>query len=210
MILNETTDRPGVAMARGRLDSLATIGAYSNSLRVPAIFDDIPAIVYNRSIRQLWLISVPLSPPTRGEAVTGRPLLNLSFALNYAVGGTEPRLPRRQPGGPPCGPRWAFGLLRQTFLRDVAERRGSLFSHDIAAIIGALMVRSPLADRVGDLHRATGRIADGTVLPAGALWAGGAGSLRCAAASGTLLRGLPDGNGHERGHGLGAADGPAL
>ena len=30
-----------------------------------------------------------LSPPGNGETVTGRPLLNLSFAINYALGGTE-------------------------------------------------------------------------------------------------------------------------
>ena len=39
------------------------------------------------TIRHLWPIWPALSPPN-GAAVGGRPLLNLSYALNYAIGGT--------------------------------------------------------------------------------------------------------------------------
>lgn len=60
--------------------------AYSNSIPVPLIFDDIEAIRENASIHQLWPITVPLSPP-RQTTVAGRPIVNLSLALNYAVSG---------------------------------------------------------------------------------------------------------------------------
>ena len=61
--------------------------AYSNSFTVPLLFDDIPAIANNTTIRQ-W--STALQPPVDSTA-GGRPVLNLSLAVNYAVSGTEVR-----------------------------------------------------------------------------------------------------------------------
>ncbi len=63
---------------------LATIGAYHNSLGGPFIFDDVSAIHENLTIRQLWPIGQALSPPG-GLSVSGRPILNLSLAVNYAL-----------------------------------------------------------------------------------------------------------------------------
>ena len=61
---------------------------YLNSLRGPFIWDDQTAIVTNTTIRQLWPLTVPLSPP--GETpVAGRPLVNVTFALNYAAAGLD-------------------------------------------------------------------------------------------------------------------------
>ena len=68
----------------------ATVAAYSNSFAGPFIYDDIRSIVENYTIRQFWPIWQVLSPPCNGETVGGRPLLNLSLAMNYAVGGLEP------------------------------------------------------------------------------------------------------------------------
>ncbi len=62
--------------------------AYANSLRAPFLFDDFSSIQDNPTIRQLWPLSGPLSPP-EGSGVDGRPLVNLSYALNHAVGGFE-------------------------------------------------------------------------------------------------------------------------
>ncbi|MBW7894670.1 MAG: tetratricopeptide repeat protein [Opitutaceae bacterium] len=70
---------------------LTTVAAYWNSLAVPFFFDDKPAILHNPTIRQLWPLTAVLNPPQDGSSVTGRPLLNLSLAINYALGGTEPR-----------------------------------------------------------------------------------------------------------------------
>ncbi len=59
---------------------------YWNSLSGPFILDDQSTIVDNRQIREWWRLSAVLNPE-RDSAVAGRPLVNLSFAVNYAVGG---------------------------------------------------------------------------------------------------------------------------
>jgi len=64
----------------------AGVYAYRDTLRCPFIFDDLPSIPENQSIRQLWPPSVVLSPPA-ASAVTGRPIVNLSLAVNYALDG---------------------------------------------------------------------------------------------------------------------------
>lgn len=54
------------------------------------VFDDLPAIRDNPTIRTLWPLTVPLSPP-HDSGVGGRPLANLTFALNHAIGGLDVR-----------------------------------------------------------------------------------------------------------------------
>jgi hypothetical protein len=67
---------------------LAAVVVYGNSLSGSFVFDDVPSIAANPTIRALWPLTGPLSPPVAGGVtVGGRPLLNLSFALNYALGG---------------------------------------------------------------------------------------------------------------------------
>jgi tetratricopeptide (TPR) repeat protein len=61
----------------------AGLFAYHNSLHGEFVFDDLPAIPQNPTIRALWPSSGVLSPPA-GTAVTARPIVNLSLALNYA------------------------------------------------------------------------------------------------------------------------------
>ena len=62
--------------------------AWQNSFSVPMLLDDRFAIDYNSSVQHLWPLGPVLKPP--GHATTvGRPLLNLSFALNYAFNGTR-------------------------------------------------------------------------------------------------------------------------
>lgn len=64
--------------------------AYHNSFTGPFIFDDVKSVSQNLTIRHLWPIWEPLSPPRQGgNTVEGRPLINLSLAVNYAVGGTR-------------------------------------------------------------------------------------------------------------------------
>lgn len=70
----------------------AVLVAYANSLRVPFVFDDLTSIQENASIRHLSALNDVLTPPAgTGDTVDGRPLLNLSFALNYAFGGLDVR-----------------------------------------------------------------------------------------------------------------------
>ena len=67
---------------------LAALAAYHNSFSVPFLFDDEASITENRTIRHLWPIWDTLSPPQGGETVSGRPMVNLSLAVNHAFGGT--------------------------------------------------------------------------------------------------------------------------
>ena len=66
----------------------AALVAYHNSLHGPFVFDDASSITTNPTIRQLWPLTTPLSPPVTNVTAQGRPILNFSLALNYAVGGT--------------------------------------------------------------------------------------------------------------------------
>jgi tetratricopeptide (TPR) repeat protein len=68
---------------------LAAALAYHNSFLGPFVFDDIPGIIENPSIRHLWPITRVLNPPLTSAGAVGRPLVNLSLAVNYALGGTN-------------------------------------------------------------------------------------------------------------------------
>jgi tetratricopeptide (TPR) repeat protein len=63
--------------------------AYRNALDVPFLFDDEPAITANPRIRSLWPFG------DHGYAVqsteAGRPVVRFTLALNYRLGGLEPR-----------------------------------------------------------------------------------------------------------------------
>ena len=61
---------------------------YANSVHNPFVFDDQILILDNLSLRQLW----PPSGWTLGPELplSSRPLIRLSLALNYALGGPDP------------------------------------------------------------------------------------------------------------------------
>lgn len=64
---------------------LAAVLVYANSLANPFVFDDYSAILTNESIRQIATDnSIEFGRPT-----DGRPLVRLSFALNYALTGYD-------------------------------------------------------------------------------------------------------------------------
>lgn len=68
---------------------LAVALVYGPALSAPFIFDDHQVITENASIRRL---ATAFSPPANGSGVTGRPLVNASFALNHALAGEDVRL----------------------------------------------------------------------------------------------------------------------
>ena len=78
------TDATGAGWCRVAIMVLAVLAAYANSLGGAFVFDDLPSILHNPSIRR-W--ATALAPPADGSTLAGRPLLNLSFALNYALSG---------------------------------------------------------------------------------------------------------------------------
>jgi tetratricopeptide (TPR) repeat protein len=69
---------------------LVALAIYANSFRVPFLLDDTSSIVENSTIRDLTnLGELLLAKPRGGLTTDGRPLLNLSFAINYAVSGID-------------------------------------------------------------------------------------------------------------------------
>lgn len=70
---------------------LLIAAAYANSLSVPFIFDDEFAIVRNQSIRDLSAWPEVLFADANTAGAAGRPVVNLTFALNYALHGLDPR-----------------------------------------------------------------------------------------------------------------------
>src|SRR5580658_2658291 len=75
-------DWPALAGAAGL--AAAGLVAYARSYSVPLLFDDESSIADNPTLRHL---GTALWPPD-GATVGGRPVLNLSLALNHAVSGT--------------------------------------------------------------------------------------------------------------------------
>jgi tetratricopeptide (TPR) repeat protein len=67
--------------------AVAVLLAYANAWTAPFVFDDIDSIVGNASIRSPRIVAA-LSPPA-ASTVAGRPVLNLSLALNRAFGGLD-------------------------------------------------------------------------------------------------------------------------
>lgn len=69
--------------------AIAATWCYAGNFDAPFIFDDVPSITENAGIRALWpdqrLWSMRQSP------LSGRPVVAFSFAVNYAVGGLDPR-----------------------------------------------------------------------------------------------------------------------
>ncbi|HTB62429.1 MAG TPA: tetratricopeptide repeat protein [Opitutales bacterium] len=59
----------------------AGIATYFNSFAGEFALDDLPAITENRTVQGTWADA--LHPPNQGQTVTGRPLVNLSFAANF-------------------------------------------------------------------------------------------------------------------------------
>ena len=114
-----------VVLLAGAMIVLATVAAYHGIFSVPFIFDDFNAVTLNPTIRHLWPPwDILRTPQGSGSGADGRPLANLTFALNYAVSGTDA---------------WSyhgfslivhtlaaltlFGVLRRTMLRQSEKRK---------------------------------------------------------------------------------------
>lgn len=65
---------------------VAVLIAWHNSFSAAFVYDDVPAITGNSSIRRLWSA---FSAGRTDLTVSGRPLGNLSLAVNYAFDGTR-------------------------------------------------------------------------------------------------------------------------
>lgn len=145
----------GTASFAALLLAAATIAAYWSGLTAPFILDDVPSIVENPTIRNWWPLPGPLSPPAAGgSTVEGRPVLNLTFALNHTLAGLNPAVFRATNVAIhiACG-LLLFGLARRTLLRvppeNAPRRNGEPAAHRwlpgvAAALAAGLWLVHPL------------------------------------------------------------------
>jgi protein O-mannosyl-transferase len=69
---------------------IAAVLTYGSALDNSFIFDDVSSIVENRDIRTLWPPAWAQPVAEGKQPVNARPLVSLSLALNYAIGGLDP------------------------------------------------------------------------------------------------------------------------
>ncbi|MCX8037691.1 MAG: tetratricopeptide repeat protein [Candidatus Sumerlaeia bacterium] len=125
--------------------ALAVALAYSNSLWCPFIFDDNSSISQNPSIRRLWRLDRVLRPPGGGIPVQGRPLVNLTLAVNWALHGEEEigyhlfNLAVHI-----VNALLLLGIVRRTLLLPAFGDRFSLHATDYAAAVALLWGLHPL------------------------------------------------------------------
>ncbi len=111
---------------------LAIVLAYWNSLRTPFLFDDLGAVVNNPTIRQLGLAA--FNPPADGSTTTGRPVVNFSFALNYAMSHEQVWSYHALNVAIHCLAALAlFGIVRRTLLRDACGNAPSTAGRELSA-----------------------------------------------------------------------------
>jgi tetratricopeptide (TPR) repeat protein len=106
------------------------------------VLDDERAIVRNQTIRSIWPLAGPLSPPSQ-STVAGRPIANLSFALSYAMGAEPPAQ-----GAP-------SGSIQPAAIDPTPFHAGNIVIHLAAAlvlfgVVGRTLLSPRLRDRFGE------------------------------------------------------------
>lgn len=120
--------------------------AYSTSFRGALVFDDLPGIAENPTIRDLrrWDLLVMAIGP-QGGTLSGRPIPNLSLALNYALSGLELwSYHAFNLAIHICAALALFGLVRRTLLRPVLGGRWAADALPLAVVIAGLWSLHPL------------------------------------------------------------------
>ncbi|HUI06611.1 MAG TPA: tetratricopeptide repeat protein [Verrucomicrobiae bacterium] len=120
--------------------------AYHNSFTGQFMLDDVTSISDNPTIRHLWPIWQCLVPPHRGGlTVESRPIINLSLAINYALGGLHV---------------WGYhalnltvhilagltllGIVRRTLLQPPLRNRFGVAADELAVAVAVLWTVHPL------------------------------------------------------------------
>ena len=132
-------------MLCGGVIVLAVWAAYANSWSAPFVFDDAKSIALNPTIRHLGRLGEVLSPPISVTGAVGRPVVNLSLAVNYAIGGLDPKgyhifntLVHALAGLA------LFGIVRRTLLRPVLREMFGVAALPLALAAALLWVLHPL------------------------------------------------------------------
>jgi tetratricopeptide (TPR) repeat protein len=132
-------------LVAGILLVLATVVAYSNSFNGPFIFDDVGTILNNPTIQKLWPPRDALVGLSGGTTSSGRPIVNLTLALNHALGGFAVRgyhvlnLAIHLAAGLVL-----FGAVRRTLLCEPLRQRFGSAALSIAFASTALWLLHPL------------------------------------------------------------------
>lgn len=137
-----------ILLAGGAL-VVAGLLAYSSSFSGPFVFDDQDSIVDNPTIRRLAPPWRALNPPHEGAnggiTVSGRPVLNFSFALNYAVSGPQVWSYHAANLAVHLGAALLlFGIVRRTLLMPAWRKRGETDALPIAWLVALLWMLHPL------------------------------------------------------------------
>jgi len=121
--------------------ALAAVLVYVRGLSAPFVLDDLSAIVDNANLRQL---STAFSPPP-DTALSGRPIVHATFAVNYLAGGLEPSGYRAvNLAVHLLNALLAWGLLIQLLRRHPLPEWLRERSHHVALAIVALWTLHPL------------------------------------------------------------------
>ncbi|MBE7507640.1 MAG: tetratricopeptide repeat protein [Planctomycetia bacterium] len=125
---------------------IAAVGGaiYANSLSVPFVFDDDESIAKNVFIRELWPLTNALHAPAK-TTVDGRPILSLSLAINYAIGGLDVRVYHVTNILIHIGAALAlFGVVRRTLLTEKLKPTLGDKANGVALAAALLWVAHPL------------------------------------------------------------------
>ncbi|HEY6008560.1 MAG TPA: tetratricopeptide repeat protein, partial [Geobacteraceae bacterium] len=124
---------------------LVAFAAYHNSFGGPFVFDDRPCVVENATIRELWPPRLLMPPENRGDTVDGRPLVNFTLAVNYALGGLNVRgYHIFNLAVHIAAALTLFGLLRRTFRSPRMEEHFRQAALPLALAAALLWVAHPL------------------------------------------------------------------
>jgi tetratricopeptide (TPR) repeat protein len=124
---------------------VAALAAYHNTFRAPFLFDDARAILENPGIRRLWPLWRAFWPQSANLTVSGRPVANLTLAVNYALSGTDVwsyhalNLLIHTLSGLTL-----FGIVRRTLMRPVLQTRFGGDALPLALVIALMWTLHPL------------------------------------------------------------------
>lgn len=121
------------------------VAAYAGTLSTPFVFDDIKGIVENPTIRRIWPLWDVLRPPSNATGAIGRPMINLSLAFNYALGGLNVRgYHVFNIAVHALVTLLLFGVVRRTLLRPSLQEKYGRSSLSLSFAVAALWGLHPL------------------------------------------------------------------
>jgi Flp pilus assembly protein TadD len=121
-----------------------------NSLHAPFIWDDQTAISTNQTIHQFLPLPGPLAPPAE-TPVAGRPVVNLSLAVNYAIGTlSETGYHVVNVSVHVLCALLLFGVVRRTLSGRRAPARSDVAAASTAFVVAVLWLVHPLQSEVVD------------------------------------------------------------